>query len=345
MKDVHIPRNRNGGIFIDAENVKLHSNDFDHTEKLNQLTDTERSHVDTYISNCEKALDSLNKINQPIALTETSPWEYHYSTNRHHFPLKNYIIHAFPILKPYLISNSKKCRILECGCGTGSTLLPLMRYCSNENASFVGFDVSSTALSFFLNHPIAEKYTKDNRLQLFKFDTSGNFPQSSIDSTQNSESQIKRPRSEQLKTTLIDAMGAAFPSSGDEKFDVVLLVFVLSALPTLSGMISTLKQIREVIKPDGFLLFRDYALPDHNFFRFIKNNNNELGELFFKKGDSTTQLFFEEKFTKRLMKASGFDEHLDEQFKLQYHCNRIINRKTGKFMDKVFLNGVFSPYL
>ncbi|CCW63830.1 unnamed protein product [Phytomonas sp. EM1] len=343
MTDVHIPRNRSGGVFIDAKDVELHANDFNWTEKINQLSEKERSYVDAYISNCEKTLDMLDEVNQPAAVTDASPWEQHYSTNRHHFPLKNYIIHAFPILKNYLNSSAPQCRILECGCGTGSTLLPLMRYCTNENASFVGFDVSSTALNFFMKHPVAVEYLKCNRLRLFQFNFLCGCPKLSIDSSEDLENEKKRLRCDPLNTTLIGVMDAAFPSLSEKKFDVVLLVFVLSALPTLADMVNTLKQIRQVIKPDGFLLFRDYALPDNNFFRFIKKNDGELKGLFFEKGDHTTQFFFEEKFTKRLLKISGFNEHPDERLRLQYHCNRIVNRKNAKCMDKIFLNGIFCP--
>lgn len=337
---VHVPKTKQGGSFTDPQDVDLHANDFSFEERMAELTDDEKQQVERYLRIWEGAQTDVTPAPSPSFPGEVQPWERHYSATRHSFPLKNYIVHAFPVLNNYLDGSSASPAVLECGCGTGSTLLPLMKYSSSKDAVFVGFDVSSTSVKYFSEHEVAQRYLEEKRLFLFTFDIT-NQPQRPRNSCDDEdEAKRKRLRMEPIDgvgCTLKQKIASEFSGLKDVQFDVVLLVFVLSALRTVEDMRRSLQQLRSVMKPCGVLLFRDYALPDHNFFRFLGKTGGRMENgITFAKGDGTSQAFFERKNVVKLFEAAGF---LAES--VEYHCNRIVNRKNGKKMDKVFLNATF----
>nr|CCC93393.1 conserved hypothetical protein [Trypanosoma congolense IL3000] len=327
-------RTRGGGIFVDPDAVNLHGNDFSLGEKLAELSTEERNIVQDYFEIYERCFLRISR--EPFhaspvpSATGCHSWDSHYAVNKRHFPLKNYIILAFPLLKTICSEQNGKCKyVVECGCGTGSTLLPIMRQ-FEEGVHFIGFDVSSTAVSTLLEHPIAKHFVELHRLDAFTYDICGG-------GTSHLEEPVltkRRTEHDRLKNTIIEKVPGC--SSG---INIAILVFVLSSLPSLESMVYALKEIRSTLCKDGVLLFRDYAFPDHNFFRFIKQKNKKYNDLSFCKGDGTLQMFFEINFTKKLFALAGFKEA--EGHELQYHCNRIFNRKNGKKMDKIFINGSF----
>ncbi|KAH9597774.1 hypothetical protein LSM04_004790 [Trypanosoma melophagium] len=336
LEDVKtIPKTRGGGTFTDPGTINLHGNDFSWEEKMEELSNDERKLVDEYLSRCQDEVRQLDLENMefPIMVCETegNSWDLHYKVNKRHFPLKNYIVLAFPLLKSICsCENHNDCKyILECGCGTGSTLLPLMRQ-FKANMHFLGFDVSHSAVSVFLEQPIAREFTSQCSLTAFPYDISG----VGTLSPNEPEKVLARKEYKDLKGTLVEKVpGCSLGVNG------VILVFVLSSLPSFKSMLYALKQLEGVLKGDGLLFFRDYAVPDHNLFRFVKQSNPRANNLSFLKGDGTLQMFFEINFTRELFKLAGFEEV--DGHGLQYHCNRIVNRKNGKKMDKVFINGTF----
>ncbi|KAG5480085.1 hypothetical protein CUR178_06137 [Leishmania enriettii] len=333
----HIPITRSGGTFKFSKDVKLHANDFEWDAKVAELTASERILVDEYMRRC---VAELSQVGLSTSLDEVpaQPWETHFSASKHHFPLKNYIVHAFPLLRSVLDRRDSPAWILECGCGTGSTLLPIMRECSSSNIHFVGFDISPSALAHFKSHEIAQSYLQRNQLTLFPLAIGTS---TALVDEDNIEPAVKRQRTHGDATLVVDALSAANKSLRNQRFDAILVVFVLSALPTVETMVAALEQLKRVLKQDGILFFRDYALPDHNFFRFVSKTNRRLDSIAFSKGDCTTQVFFHKEFTTALFASVGLVEVDDAASKLTYHCNHLVNRKNGKKMDKIFINGAF----
>ncbi|EPY18860.1 hypothetical protein STCU_09739 [Strigomonas culicis] len=262
-------------------------------------------------------------------------WEKHFSTSQHHFPLKNYIIHAFPLVKEFLAADTKSdIHILECGCGTGSTLIPLLLQYPETTTQFVGFDISASAIRHFASNPHVTDFLNSKRLNLFQHDIT-----KSLHVQQDEDNhEAKRRKCEEAKENLLHVIGHNVPSMKGKMYDAIFLVFVLSAIPTVHKMVETLEQLCSVLKPEGVLFIRDYAFPDHNFFRFQEKNNTD-NTLFFLKGDGTTQFFFDKEVLHKLADKAGMEE--TPEYPVTYHCNRIENRKNGKRMDKVFVNGTF----
>lgn len=275
-------------------------------------------------------------------------WERHYATNKQHFPIKNYIVHAFPSLVPrtypgqsHAEALDELCRssssttsaaddssvqqqqqqqrvIMEAGCGTGSVTHPLMKLFKDD--AFICHDVSATAVEVLREHEVSSAHVSAGRyLKAFVLDLSKNGHAVEAAITENCQG----------------SSGIAVKGN----MDFILLVFVLSAMPSLQHMVHVLRQLRSYLKPGtGRLLFRDYGALDHNFFRFHRQENMFLeSSLNFLKGDGTEQFFYDIETVHELFALAG----LAPASETVYHCNRIVNRKNGKRMDKVFVNGEF----
>lgn len=321
------PRSRGGGTFVDLDKVNLHSNDFDYEDMVLQLPEEERALMATYIKLCFEG--SKGDFNAYRGECPDTSWQGHYVSSRNHFPLKNYISHAFPVIKCHA-EGSTECCIVECGCGNGSVLLPIMNHFGCTGAQYVGFDVSPKALEYFAEHPVAKPFVERGKLVLFECDVSKD-PQRVPDDHPEKKVKLEAPLCRFLRDTM-----DTYPKLQGKEADLVLLIFVLSALPSINAMRLCLRRLWSVMKPGSQLLFRDYAVGDHNFFRFISRNGGLDDNICFKRSDGTTQVFFDFSFTRDLFSLCGFKET-----EMAYHCNRLLNRKTGAKMDKIFINCVF----
>ncbi|KAJ9466009.1 O-methyltransferase 3 [Diplonema papillatum] len=205
--------------------------------------------------------------------------------------------------------------ILECGSGTGSAVLPLVKLFS-ESVKYCAFDISKTAIEQLNDHA------------LFK----GN------------------PLASAVVWDCTQAAGMP-PELAGSKFDFILLLFVLSAVP-VSRMAATLSNLCALLKPGGSILFRDYGLYDHSQLRFhdkhladthepcvfaVESGERHDKQLFYRRGDGTQAYYFSVEEAARLCEGVGLTPS-----SLEYHCNKVVNRKNGTEMKKVFVNGVFT---
>lgn len=204
--------------------------------------------------------------------------------------------------------------IIECGCGTGSALLPLMLAAGGIHR-YAGFDISSTAVELFKKHEIVRKLTLE----------------ASQKNSQGDGNEAAPPA-----LFVLDAAEQEIPQDliPPNSADICLLIFVLSAIER-SKMPLCLKRLAGVMKPGAHLCFRDFGILDNSFFRFEKNGNKTCRGSFVK-GDQTQQYFFSMEEVKELFGECGF-----EVVDLTYHCNKLTNRKTGVEMHKIIVNGLF----
>lgn len=329
------PRNRLGGVFVKLDTVKLHRNDFSYQSICETMSTEELKLYNEYLEQCDKKLENADLTNYTGELPNDS-WNNHYNSSKNHFPLKNYIVHAFPMLKTY-ISGDRESIVLECGCGTGSTLIPLLLNFPLSKATFIGFDISLHALHHFEQNAFASTFISDGKLILFQYDIiSKCIPECPEEKKTKTEGNITDLQLRSYMDNNLARLKGLQP-------DITLLIFVLSSLTDLNAIALCLKRLWAVMKDDGILLFRDYALADHNFFRYITRDQGRISDLCFKKKDGTTQMFFEKEFTIKLFSKFGFD--CCDKETVTYHCNKIENRKNGKSMKKIFINGVFKKRL
>ncbi|KAG9157333.1 hypothetical protein Leryth_004974 [Lithospermum erythrorhizon] len=120
--------------------------------------------------------------------------------------------------------------------------------------------------------------------------------------------------------------------------DVVTMIFVLSAVSP-EKMPSVLQNIRKVLKPDGHVLFRDYATGDLAQER-LTHKEQKISENFYVRGDGTRAFYFSDEFLASLFRENGFgiEEHV-------VCCKQVENRSRELVMNRRWVQAVFSAGL
>ncbi|XP_020094684.1 uncharacterized protein LOC109714456 isoform X1 [Ananas comosus] len=190
----------------------------------------------------------------------------------------------------------EKLVVLEVGCGAGNTIFPLM---STYPDVFVhACDFSPRAIDLVKRH---KDFTTD---QVHAF---------VCDLTTDDLSKIIEPSS----------------------VDIVTMVFVLSAVSP-EKMPLVLLNIKKVLKQNGHVLFRDYAIGDLAQER-LTSKEQKISENFFVRGDGTRAFYFSEVFLTDLFTKSGFD--LDE---IGIHNKKVENRSLELVMNRRWIQAVYT---
>ncbi|XP_073101898.1 uncharacterized protein [Elaeis guineensis] len=185
--------------------------------------------------------------------------------------------------------------VLEVGCGAGNTVFPLL---TTYHDIFVhACDFSPRAIDLIKGH---QDFTAD-KINAFVCDL-----------TVNKLSEIIQPSS----------------------VDIVTMVFVLSAVAP-EKMPLFLQNIRKVIKPNGRVLFRDYAVGDLAQER-LTCKEQQISENFYVRGDGTRAYYFSEEFLTNMFAQNGFDV---EEVGI---CNKKVeNRSLELVMNRRWIQAVF----
>ncbi|KAI6690185.1 hypothetical protein NL676_027013 [Syzygium grande] len=186
--------------------------------------------------------------------------------------------------------------VLEVGCGAGNTIFPLL-------ASFPELYIHACDLS-----PHAIKLLKSH--------------------ADHKETQVNAFVCDVTEEDLCDRLA---PSS----VDIVTLIFMLSAvLP--SEMPKILQNIRGVLKPDGCILFRDYAFGDFAQVK-LKEKDRMITENFYVRGDGTCSFYFTEDFLSNLFLGAGFFTA-----DMSIYQKQVENRLRNVTMDRCWIRGIFT---
>ncbi|GMH22040.1 hypothetical protein Nepgr_023883 [Nepenthes gracilis] len=193
-------------------------------------------------------------------------------------------------------TSSKGNVALEVGCGAGNTIFPLIN--AYPNLFFHACDASPNAISLVKSHI---DYRED-KVNAFVCDLMNEDPCDKI-----------------------------LPSS----VDVVTLVFMLSAVSP-GKMPLILESLRPLLKPNGCILLRDYAVGDFAQIK-LHEKNRMIEKNFYIRGDGTCSYFFSEEFLSTLFKRAGFkiaDVHV--------YCKQIENRSRNLSMNRRWIRAAFS---
>ncbi|KAL0311857.1 UNVERIFIED_CONTAM: tRNA N(3)-methylcytidine methyltransferase METTL6 [Sesamum radiatum] len=116
--------------------------------------------------------------------------------------------------------------------------------------------------------------------------------------------------------------------------DIVTMIFVLSAVSP-EKMPMVVQNIRKVLKPNGRILFRDYATGDLAQERFT-GKEQKISENFYVRGDGTRAFYFSDEFLRNIFKENGFnmEEHV-------LCCKQVENRSKEIVMNRRWVQAVF----
>lgn len=186
--------------------------------------------------------------------------------------------------------------LLEVGCGVGNLVFPLL---DNPDIDLFIYacDFSDRAVEFVRANP---KYDPE-RMHAFQCDiTDGeqllaNIPTNSLD-----------------QITMIFVLSAIHPS----KFSIVL------------------RNLHDLLRPGGMVLFRDYGRYDMAQLRF--KAGSKLDEHFYVRQDGTRTYFFTVELIQELFESAGFSVCENT-----YVNRRTINQKESLDVARIFLQGKF----
>ncbi|XP_068650237.1 tRNA N(3)-methylcytidine methyltransferase trm141-like [Aristolochia californica] len=192
-------------------------------------------------------------------------------------------------------SNEKRKVVLEVGCGAGNTIFPLVA--TFPNLFVHACDFSPQAVALVQAH---ENYRAD-QVNAFVCDV-----------------------------TADDLRNNISPSS----IDVVTLIFALSSVSP-GQMTFALKNIKRVLKPNGFVLLRDYAIGD--FAQVMLSSKNQMiSKNFYVRGDGTCVFYFSEASLLNLFKNVGFGA-----VEVGICSKQIENRSKKVLMDRRWIQAEF----
>lgn len=190
---------------------------------------------------------------------------------------------------------SRKVVVLEVGCGAGNTIFPLIS--TFPNVFMYACDFSPRAINLIKAH----KDYEEDRVHAFVCDAT------------------------------VDDLTAEIPTAS---VDIVTLIFVLSAVSP-EKMSQVLQNIRHVLKPNGHVLLRDYAIGDLAQERFT-SKEQKISDNFYVRGDGTRAFYFSEEVLTSLFIRNGFTSE-----KIEVHHKRVENRSRGLVMDRRWIQGEF----
>ena len=172
------------------------------------------------------------------AAAQVARWETHFEKHADaptmFFKERRSLLQEFPLLA------TGSLRVLEIGCGTGSSVLPLLR--GNPDASVHASDPSAAAVAQMRRQVDAAGF--GGRL--------------------TSEVQA-------------DASGSPCAAVAPASFDVAMAVYTLSAVPGADGDGALLAATAAAVRPGGAVIVRDYGMYDMRHLSDAKSSQRDAG--------------------------------------------------------------------
>lgn len=205
-------------------------------------------------------------------------WNKFYTNNTaNFFKDRKWLQQEFPVLTELTGEEyGQEARILEVGAGAGNTVFPILKANRNPKLLIHACDFSTKAVDLIRTSPEHDEHF----IRASVWDVSSN--------------------------TLP-------PGVPEESIDVVLLIFIFSALSPLQWA-QAVRNVFRVLKPGGEVCFRDYGRGDLAQVRFRKGRWME--ENFYVRGDGTRVYFFGEEQLRSIwggMGAVSGEENLPEK--------------------------------
>ncbi|KAL3699322.1 hypothetical protein R1sor_017344 [Riccia sorocarpa] len=316
----------------DSSARAFYSSDFEWEELREEIEGTgsqphETTEFETIILEAQRRAESGR--NEPVF--SPSAWEsFHKNhSNALFFKERRYLVKEFP----ELISGSRDITVLEVGCGTGSSVVPILR--ANGNATCYGCDCSAAALDrakLLVADQAGLSESQKRKFHPFQCDISVEaFPSWLCCSSCRSSNQTNGLRDKKIEAGVVSS--SAEGSCCIRGVSFVMLIFTLSAIP-LEKMRHVVAECAAVLRPGGLLLFRDYGLYDMTMLRFP--SSQKVAERLYYRKDGTLSYFFSSGVVRELFTGVGL---LEEE--LHYCCVKLLNRRKQVPMKRVWVHAKF----
>ncbi|KAK1421166.1 hypothetical protein QVD17_23305 [Tagetes erecta] len=314
---------------MSSQEAEYHSNDFD-WEELRERIEDDPTLAYHFLPQSPSSSSSSSS-----SSLDSQSWNHFHS--RHStgkfFKERRYLFKEFP----ELASCGEYSKVLEVGCGNGSTALPILR--CKESILVFACDCSTEALDRATeNIQASNVVSASSRFRPFCWD----FSTCRSPKWLMCDSCYKTSLPKQSMSLLdfdnceTDATNIASSKEGEcciGGMDFVTLIFTLSAVP-LHRMYTAVAECFSVLKPGGLLLFRDYGLYDMTMLRF--EADQRVGFREYKRSDGTRSYFFSLDIARDIFLSAGFIE-----VELEYCCVKSVNRRKQKTMHRVWVHGKF----
>ncbi|KAK4349833.1 hypothetical protein RND71_029146 [Anisodus tanguticus] len=185
--------------------------------------------------------------------------------------------------------------VLEVGCGAGNTIFPLID--TFPKLYVHACDFSPKAITLVKSH---ENYSAE-KMNVFVCDAAKD-----------------------------DLCANVMPFT----VDVVTLIFTLSAVSPCK-MASILENCKQVLKQNGYILLRDYAVGDSAQVK-LHDRNQMISENFYFRGDGTCSFYFSEAYASTLFQNAGF-----AIVDINTYCKEITNHSRNITMPRRWIRGIF----
>ncbi|KAH7447477.1 hypothetical protein KP509_01G108500 [Ceratopteris richardii] len=237
-------------------------------------------------------------------------WDKFHQVHAKHdfFKERRYLVKEFPDL----VTFDRALNVLEIGCGTGSTVLPILRdFVLRKACKSVGSAMTAD---------------EDGRFFPFVCDISSEKLPGWLCCSSCIDSSCHRPKYD------------FYPENGNQfhcvnGMDIVTMIFTLSAIPP-QYMHHVVKECFSVLKPGGSILFRDYGLYDMTMQRF--SARQKVGERLYQRCDGTYSYFFTPDVLSSLFKDAGFVEEENH-----FCCVELKNHQKQIAMKRVWIHAKF----
>jgi methyltransferase-like protein 6 len=303
---------------------------------------------DTEPEDAEGAARCLSTLGPPktpfwrarIIAESARSWERFYRAHGEGFFLqRSYLERDFPCLR---LARARPLALLEFGCGTGASLLPLLAALPHLHAT--GFDLSRHAIELAQGHPVALGAGAGRCLFFAGDATEG--ARSVAQQVAQARQQQQQQQQERSGSSGSDSSGSDSSGGGGGGFDAVLLLFCLSAIaPELHGVV--LQRAAECLRPGGVLLLRDYGAGDEAQMRFGRGAKLDTEGSVMVRRDGTLAAFLDLGAVRGHAGAAGLEDTAPPA-----GCGRAVggahylrrvygNRSTGQRLRRVFLHATF----
>ncbi|KAL5261468.1 hypothetical protein ACHWQZ_G007246 [Mnemiopsis leidyi] len=222
-------------------------------------------------------------------------WDLFYKRNADHFfKDRHWLTREFKVIR--LLHEEGGGTVFEVGCGVGNTIYPLRG--EFPNLFFYGCDLSPRAVDLVKGHL---QYDPE-KISCFQSDITNPDPPL----TQNIPPQ---------------------------SVDLITLIYVLSAIAP-EKMSLAIQNIKQVLKPGGVVILRDYGLYDHAMLRF--KSGHKIQENFYKRQDGTRAYYFTTEEMAALFENEGFETSFN-----YYVEKETSNKKEGISVPRIFVQSQF----